>query len=203
MQAETMTALTVQEARDLSRYEAIVAKGQSTFLATAQALAQIRDRRLYRQTHKRFEAYCEERWGFTGRRGRQLAQAAEFGTIVPLQNEAQARALAKHPPEDRVSAWDRAAATGTPTAAKLESLLRKDAQSQAEEIRKEEEEVLSVRKEPAEPTEPRSAARDRVNQVRALCGRLKRLHAGLTDVADAADAALDGYLAIVEGTTES
>jgi hypothetical protein len=34
-----------------------------------------------------------DRWDFTGRRARQLMRAAEIGTVVPVNNEAQAREL--------------------------------------------------------------------------------------------------------------
>jgi hypothetical protein len=44
----------------------------------AKALAQIRDQRLYRETHPTFEAYCQQRWAVTARRARQLTDAAEI-----------------------------------------------------------------------------------------------------------------------------
>ncbi|MGH2715034.1 MAG: DNA methyltransferase [Thermoleophilaceae bacterium] len=54
---------------------------------------EIRELRLYRETHGTFEAYCQERWRMTRRRANQLVQAAEVGTMVPIENERQAREL--------------------------------------------------------------------------------------------------------------
>jgi site-specific DNA-methyltransferase (adenine-specific) len=81
----------------LSELEAVVERGLATFRATFRdvglALSEIRAAGLYRATHPTFEDYCDERWGFGGRRGRQLIAAAELGTIVPVANEGQAREL--------------------------------------------------------------------------------------------------------------
>ena len=67
---------------------------------------QIRDERLYRETHDTFEAYCKERFNFTRQRAHQLISSSEaaesVSTIVDKPaNEAQARELAKAPEEDR------------------------------------------------------------------------------------------------------
>ena len=80
-----------------------------------EALAAIRDARLYRQTHDTFEAYCKERWGFTRMRASQLISAAETSASVNhgLQSERQARELAKVEPQRRQEVIERATeATG-------------------------------------------------------------------------------------------
>jgi hypothetical protein len=77
----------------LAECEEIIEKGLATFIEVGAALLQIRDERLYLETHKTFDDYCRERWDFTDRRARQLMTAAEVGTIVPVANEAQAREL--------------------------------------------------------------------------------------------------------------
>ena len=82
----------VVEAR-LTELEATIERGLLVFVAVGRALLEIRDSKLYREQHGTFEDYCRERWGFTDRRARQLMTAAEIGTIVPVQNEGQAREL--------------------------------------------------------------------------------------------------------------
>lgn len=107
-------------AADLDELEEVVARGLDTFREVGMALFAIRERKLYRTTHGTFEAYCLDRWGFTDRRARQMIEAAEIGTMVPVQNERQARALAPlaDEPEAMQSAWNEAndATNGKPTA---------------------------------------------------------------------------------------
>jgi hypothetical protein len=108
-------------ARQLATAEQIIERGLGTFIEVGGALALIRDGRLYREQHDTFEAYCRDRWGFTSRRARQLMDAAEIGTIVPVENEGQARALAplSDDPEAAQRAWDEANVDGPATAAKI------------------------------------------------------------------------------------
>jgi len=114
-----IATLTREEAIALADCEQRIETGMKTFVEVGMALAAIRDSRLYRATHETFEEYCAERWGFTGRRGRQLIEAAEIGTIVPVQNEGQARALAKVPESERAEVWAETLerTDGKPTAA--------------------------------------------------------------------------------------
>lgn len=59
-----MTAsLTTTDAGRLAACEARIQQGLTTFIEVGQALMEIRDQRLYRATHGRFEDYCRERWG--------------------------------------------------------------------------------------------------------------------------------------------
>ena len=74
--------------------EAVIERGLASFMEVGQALLEIRDSRLYRETHGTFEDYCLVRWSMTDRRARYLIDAVAVGTIVPVQNEAQARELA-------------------------------------------------------------------------------------------------------------
>jgi phage N-6-adenine-methyltransferase len=99
----------------------VIERGLATFVEVGLALLEIRDSRLYRGTYSTFAAYCRERWGFSDRRARQLVDAAEIGTTVPIANEAQARALAplRRDPEAMHKAWTEAASNGVPTAAKV------------------------------------------------------------------------------------
>jgi hypothetical protein len=83
----------VKRQGSLAECEEVIERGLATFIEVGAALLQIRDERLYLETHKTFDDYCRERWDFTDRRARQLMTAAEVGTIVPVANEAQAREL--------------------------------------------------------------------------------------------------------------
>lgn len=88
------TALSKTGARRLAEAEAKIERGLSTFWEVGNALMQIRDERLYRSDFQTFEDYCQQRWGMTRRRANQLVEAAQMGTMVPIENERQARALA-------------------------------------------------------------------------------------------------------------
>jgi hypothetical protein len=99
----------------LAELEAVIEGGMQTFVQVGTALAEIRDQRLYKATHSDFDAYCQERWGFSRRRAGQMIEAAtiadELGTIVPTQlpaNEGQARELARVAPEHRAETWQAA-----------------------------------------------------------------------------------------------
>lgn len=87
-------ALAPEAARRLTELEATVERGLQTFVEVGEALREIRDSELYRAEHGTFEDYCSTRWGFTDRRARQLMRTAEIGTVVPVENERQARELA-------------------------------------------------------------------------------------------------------------
>lgn len=121
----------------LANCEQRIERGLKTFIDVGQALAEIRDSRLYKGSHETFEAYCQERWGFTDRRARQIMEAAEIGTMVPVENERQARALASVPESERADVLREAAerANGKATAKAIS-------------------EVAKERTAPAEPEHP-------------------------------------------------
>src|SRR5574340_954971 len=112
--ATELIVLTKDDAKALARCEATIERGQETFLRVGQALAEIRDGKLYRATHKRFEDYCQERWSFQRNYANKLIQAAktvdDLGTTVPTKpsNEAQARELGRLPEAQRGEAWQQA-----------------------------------------------------------------------------------------------
>jgi len=118
----------------LAELEATIERGLQTFVDVGNALLEIRDGRLYRQTHGTFEDYCRERWGFTDRRARMLMSAAETvgvletGTTVPVlpSTERQARPLTALPPDAQREAWQRAVETapdGKMTAAHVQRVV--------------------------------------------------------------------------------
>jgi hypothetical protein len=89
------------ERRRLADLEQAVERGLQTFHEVGSALLEIRDERLYRETHKTFEDYCRERFGFSGSRGRQLIAATRTVTAVTERglpapkSEREARELAR------------------------------------------------------------------------------------------------------------
>ena len=73
---QVLSRLTVGEALKLDRLEKVIEKGLETFWEVGQALGTIRDERLYRAKFETFEDYCRAEWDMSGRRGRQLSDAA-------------------------------------------------------------------------------------------------------------------------------
>jgi hypothetical protein len=97
--------LTAPERQRLAELEAVIERGLDTFAEVGRALLEIRDARLYRETHATFEAYLRERWGMSRQRGYQLMDAARVSTIVdtaglPVPPMRPRRSLPR-PPEAR------------------------------------------------------------------------------------------------------
>jgi hypothetical protein len=125
-------ALAAIEAADLARCEGVIARGLQTFIEVGEALAEIREKRLYRATFGTFEDYCREKWGIGASRARQIIGAAAVAgtltsvTAVTPANEAQLRPLAGLTPEQQRAAWQRAVedSDGKPTAKHVEQAVR-------------------------------------------------------------------------------
>jgi N6-adenosine-specific RNA methylase IME4 len=89
MPAQNMSArnasspLTSAETRRLTELEAVVSEGLAQFISVAQALLEIRQGRLYRQTHPSFEAYVSERFGLARRTAYGYLEAAVVHGNVP------------------------------------------------------------------------------------------------------------------------
>jgi hypothetical protein len=81
------------------------------------ALAEIRDSRLYRETHKNFTDYCREKWQMGESQAYRMIDAANVAQNispigeVPPANESQVRPLASLPPEKRREVWKEAVET--------------------------------------------------------------------------------------------
>jgi hypothetical protein len=69
--------LTPAEKVRLAELESTVQAHVETFLTVGRALAEIRNKRLYRQYWTTFEDYCLKRWGFSGSRGLDLVRSAQ------------------------------------------------------------------------------------------------------------------------------
>lgn len=111
----------------LDRHEETIRRGLTTFVEVGNALAAIRDGRLYRLEFETFEAYVAERWGWTRDRAYKLIAASEAAACVenfihkPV-TESHAAALAKAPATERPAVWqevvEESEATGKPVTAK-------------------------------------------------------------------------------------
>lgn len=116
------THLTDAEKGRLADCEQIIEKGFPTVLEVGAARAEIRDARLYRETHKTFEQYCRDRWDCSKTLANYQIAGSEavqnLTTIVVKNNpdtknpqgilpvnEAQTRPLIKLKPDDQVAAW--------------------------------------------------------------------------------------------------
>ena len=125
---EVVEALSLDEEVDRQRLEL---KVERAFYEGAKALVELRSRRLYRSTHRKFEDYCRDRFGFTHRHvnyliaGSQVVENILSGTngshldppptgtigsqIIPT-NERQVRPLTTLKPDEQCSAWHQAVA---------------------------------------------------------------------------------------------
>ena len=129
---ETGDALTLDPRGDLRELEQVIERGQRTFIEVGSALQDIRDERLYRDTHDTFEAYLANRWPEIGkRRIHQLMDAAQVaanvnpGSLAPITNERQARPLVGLEPDQAREAWEAAteAHGATPTGEQVQRIV--------------------------------------------------------------------------------
>ncbi len=124
--------LTNKEISQLERCEAVIERGQKTFYEVGMALKTIRDARLYRDTHKTFEEYCRERWGFERAQAyRFIESSSVIANLSPTgdkpKSEREARPLTSLKPSEQVEAWERAVETapgGKVTAAHVENVVK-------------------------------------------------------------------------------
>lgn len=125
------SSLTPSEAARLTELEQVVAEHLDGFFAVGNALAEIRDSRLYREVASSFEMYARDQWGISGSHAHRLVEAAQVthqlvsADLPAPANEAQARALTKVPAEDRAEVWQTTLEQtgGKPTAAAVESVV--------------------------------------------------------------------------------
>ena len=115
---DSQAVLTSNESVRFTELEGTIERGIKTFVDVGNALAEIRDSRLYREQYGTFETYCRERWGMAYGYARYLIDAASVtdnlhhgeGCLLPA-NERQARPLAQLEPEQQREAWQRAVET--------------------------------------------------------------------------------------------
>jgi hypothetical protein len=158
----------------LQELEAIVNRGLQTFYEVGQALIEIRDRKLYRQTHKTFEAYCQEKWNIARRTADRYISATKIVEILrPMglkipNKERQVRPLTKLPAAQQLEIWQKAveiSPDGNPTAKIVERLVeeqgysnqQKQPPSEVEQLRQENDRLKEALKKQAIEREQRTA----------------------------------------------
>ncbi len=113
---------------------------QQAFVIAGDALKQLRDKRLYRETHDNFESYVKDRFDFSKRNAYYLIDAVEVvnnlkseqfvhSTLVLPTTEFQCRPLAKLPPEQQRQVWRTAvekAKGKVPSARIVKEIVNKD-----------------------------------------------------------------------------
>lgn len=105
--------LSYDELREREQLERLV---ERAFYEAGRALKQLRDRRLYRDSHETFDEYCRHRFAFTRRHVDYLVAASQVvdnlmrtdcSQILPTK-EYQVRPLAKLSPEQQRECWRQA-----------------------------------------------------------------------------------------------
>ena len=135
---DEIVGISAAPARTLEECEEVIERGLDTFVEVGQALFEIRQGGLYRETYGTFDAYCRERWGWRARRAEQLMEASKVAAILsdgeaqnfaPPKNDAQARELGRlrGDPEAVREVWAEVteATGGKPTASNVREFVNK------------------------------------------------------------------------------
>jgi hypothetical protein len=103
----------------LKAYEGVIEKGQQTFVEVGQALAKIREGRLFREAgFSSFDDYCQARWSMKKAYANHLIAGSTLATTVAgITNEAQVRELRRVPEPQRAEVMQRVQETGQPITA--------------------------------------------------------------------------------------
>ena len=112
-------SLTEDERRQLTELETKIDRNLKSFLTAGMALLEIKEKKLYRETHDTFGAYCRDRWDIGATHARRTILAAQVvnnlrieptSSILPA-NERQARPLTRLSPNEQRKAWQEAVKT--------------------------------------------------------------------------------------------
>ena len=94
-------SLTLVESERLVALERDIEAGQQTYVKTGNALAEIRDKGLYKAKFKTFDDYCRKKWGFKRAYAYKLIEAAAIATglstVGYIPSERVAREIGKVP----------------------------------------------------------------------------------------------------------
>lgn len=116
--------LQTQEQERFHELEVVIEEGRNAWLQVGCAIWEIRERKLYRENYKTFEAYCASRWGWSKRHCDQIASASQIlkevtkdsgvlGSVVPKTISIKAAIeLGRAAPEDRPEVIARAIPIG-------------------------------------------------------------------------------------------
>lgn len=110
------TWLDPNERQQLVECESVIEAGLASFVEVGVALAEVRDSKLYRQTHSTFEDYCRERWGLKRQRAYELIEASDVtrslseisDTMPSRESHAAELAPLRNEPERMAEAWKQA-----------------------------------------------------------------------------------------------
>lgn len=150
----------------LTRCETIIERGLDTFSKVGNALLEIRDNRLYRDTYGTFEEYCEERWSISRFYAHRLIDAAQVAeNLLPIGNkpthESQVRPLSKLEPEAQRNVWAQAVQESnghTPTASTVQKITNRFLEEELLERQKREQAQYERRKQKREEARARAQA---------------------------------------------
>lgn len=111
----TTTVAPKARKKRLAQLEKVIEKHLVGFVEVGKALLEIRDDKLYRESHPTFEAWCHERFQIGRRRAYELIAATNVreglvrhGAQILPANERQARALSTLPAEHQPVVWQAA-----------------------------------------------------------------------------------------------
>ena len=106
-----LVTLTKTEVQTLADLEAIVERGQLTFIEVGKALFRIKNEELFAQTHGSFTEYCKDKWGWNIQYANKLIKSAQIvERFDPIgsspTSEGQIRPLTKlATPDEQYEAW--------------------------------------------------------------------------------------------------
>jgi hypothetical protein len=75
--ASELTPLNKAELSQLRECEAVIERGQKTFIEVGNALATIKEGKLYKAHYKTFEKYCKDKWGYTKSHAYRMIESAQ------------------------------------------------------------------------------------------------------------------------------
>ena len=131
-----MEVVITQNMQELERLEGIIRENVASFYELGHALAEIRDKRYYRDVlgYETFEAYCKAKWDFSRSYAYRLIESANvidvvspIGDIKPT-TESQTRPLVLLPADQQLIAWQKAVETapdGKVTAAHVYKIVKR------------------------------------------------------------------------------
>ena len=93
---ETTDLLTTDERAEFRALEGRIAAHMAGFIEVGESLGEIRNKRLYRESHGTFDSYLQDKWSMTRQHANRLVSAAHTASVLePIgfrpENERQAR----------------------------------------------------------------------------------------------------------------
>ena len=107
---ELANPLTTEEKQHLAKLEKVIDAKLGDFFEVGSALMEIKINGLFRETHRNFNVYCQERWGFGRSYANKLIGSAERIQLLPQDlpkpaNEFQIRPFLKLEPGEFPKKW--------------------------------------------------------------------------------------------------